>query len=289
MTRLAVLADIHGNLPALEAVLDDIEQQHVDHIVVAGDSISWGPFSVEVLEHIKTGGWATLRGNNEYYLLDYGTERAPAQWQNYRIIPWMQRQLDGYWRNVIAAWPDMLSLRYPDAPLLCVCHGSPRDPWESIYPDITAHEIEEMLDGVNETTLIAAHTHLSMDRQIAGRHILNPGSVGFPADGNIAASYMILNGTPEGWQAELRRIPYDMTPLWAEYERKNFAAQVGPITELVYVELRTARLQVYPFSLWRAEQHTSVAENQAAVALFNDKIRRAYTPEQYLRLERVQP
>ena len=75
MTRLAVLADIHGNLPALQAVIDDMAQFAVDQVVVAGDSINWGPFSREVLEVIRERRWPVIRGNNELYLLDYDTER----------------------------------------------------------------------------------------------------------------------------------------------------------------------------------------------------------------------
>ena len=77
MTRIAVLADIHGNLPALNAVIDDMARFAVDHVVVAGDSVNWGPFSREVLEIIAARKWAVIRGNNAYYALDYATGRAP--------------------------------------------------------------------------------------------------------------------------------------------------------------------------------------------------------------------
>ncbi len=71
MTRLAILSDIHGNLPALEAVMADMAQFVVDHVIVAGDSINWGPFSREVVETVLLNNWAAVRGNNELYLLDY--------------------------------------------------------------------------------------------------------------------------------------------------------------------------------------------------------------------------
>ena len=76
MTTLAILADIHGNMPALEAVIQDLRQVAVDHVVVAGDCINWGPFSQEVVERIAREAWAVIRGNNEFYLLDYQTGRA---------------------------------------------------------------------------------------------------------------------------------------------------------------------------------------------------------------------
>jgi predicted phosphodiesterase len=130
MTRLAILADIHGNLPALEAVLQDLSQFKMDHVIVAGDVINWGPFSAQVMERVTREGWAVIRGNNEFYVLDYNTPRAPSEWEEYSLLPWLHRQLNGHWRNVIAAWPDALSLRFPDAPPLRVVHGSPRSPWD---------------------------------------------------------------------------------------------------------------------------------------------------------------
>jgi predicted phosphodiesterase len=82
MTRLALLADIHGNLPALEAVCADFAAFNVAHVIVAGDVINWGPFSPQVTERVMNAGWGLLRGNNEYYLLDYDTPRAPTEWRD---------------------------------------------------------------------------------------------------------------------------------------------------------------------------------------------------------------
>lgn len=87
MTRLAVLADIHGNLPALEAVIEDMAQFAVDHVVVAGDSINVGPFSREVLEVISARNWAVIRGNNGYYVTEYQTPRMPAHWSAFTLPP----------------------------------------------------------------------------------------------------------------------------------------------------------------------------------------------------------
>ncbi|MFN8372996.1 MAG: metallophosphoesterase family protein [Anaerolineae bacterium] len=110
MTRLAVLADIHGNLPALEAVLADIQPFNVDQVVVAGDNINMGPYSVEVMERIM--GYAVMRGNHEYYLLDHQTPRAPAHWHDYTQPPWLNATIPARWRSVIATLPDALQLRF---------------------------------------------------------------------------------------------------------------------------------------------------------------------------------
>ncbi|MEA2573138.1 MAG: hypothetical protein QOH93_436 [Chloroflexia bacterium] len=256
MTRVAILADIHGNLPALEAVTQDLEQFHVDEVVVAGDVINWGPHSRQVLEFIAEKGWPVLRGNHEFYLLDYGTPRAPAEWQDsnrYALLPWLRNQLAGEWQTTIAAWPDAITLRFPDAPLVRVVHGSARSPWEPIYPGATYEAVKEAI-AVEESVLVVGHTHLPMDRCIGDKHVLNPGSVGVPLDGLFSAGYLILDGASDGWQAAFRRVPFDYEPIYAEFERQHFAEECGVVGELVVAEFRTARVQVHPFMIWR-ERH----------------------------------
>jgi predicted phosphodiesterase len=95
MTRLAVLSDIHGNLPALEAVLADMKPFAVDQVVIAGDVVNWGPFSADVMERVTCENWAIIRGNNEFYLLEYNTPRQPEHWQSYTLLPWLYHQLQG--------------------------------------------------------------------------------------------------------------------------------------------------------------------------------------------------
>ena len=75
MTKLALLSDIHGNLPALEAVMTDLRNFEIDQVIVAGDVINFGPFSRQTAEIVIEMGWPVIRGNNEYFLLDYNTPR----------------------------------------------------------------------------------------------------------------------------------------------------------------------------------------------------------------------
>lgn len=253
MTRLAILADLHGNLPALEAVLQDLAQFRVDHVIVAGDVIDRGPFSAQVVERVTREGWAVIRGNAEFYLLDYNTSRALAEWNDpslFPLLPWLHRQLNGRWRNVIAAWPDTLHLRFPDAPPIRVLHGSPRSPRDLIYPISTDQEIETMLTGIEETTVVAGHTHLAMDRHVSRWHILNPGAVGQPVDGIVSASYMLLEGGQEGWHPTFRRVPFNSEPLLHEFERQRFVDECGVVGWLIVQDFKTARPHLLPFVCW---------------------------------------
>jgi hypothetical protein len=236
-------------------VLADLAQFHVDHVVVAGDAINWGPFSAAVVDRIARGGWAALRGNNEYYLLDYNTPRAPAAWNDrtqWPLLPWLQRQLAGRHQALIAAWPDSLSLRFPDAPPVRVVHGTPRSHSEPIYPAPLSSdaEVAVMLASVDEPLVIAAHTHLPLDRTVGGWRVLNPGSVGVPLDGRHCGRYLLLEAVGNAWQAEFRSVPIDPAPVLREFERQGFREDCGVIGHLVVEEFITARLELHPFVRW---------------------------------------
>jgi predicted phosphodiesterase len=250
MTRLAVLSDIHANLHALEAVIQDMQPFEVDHVIVAGDLINWGPFSVEVLERITTLGWGLIRGNHEYYLLDHNTSRAPEEWKYFDTPPWLNSQLRGRWKNTIAAWPETLSLRYPDAPLIRVVHGSPRNIREGIYNLTPDDEIETMLAGVEESFVIVGHTHLRLNRQVGRWRLFNPGAVGVPLDGQGGANYLILDGDEDGWQPTFRRVPYDLAPVLAAFEERKIVEHLGSLGRMLIHEYQTSRPQLYAFNEW---------------------------------------
>jgi predicted phosphodiesterase len=256
MTTLAILSDIHGNLPALEAVLADLANFEVDHVIVPGDVIHFGPFSRRTAELVIEKGWPVIRGNNEFFLVDYKTPRAPNEWNDpvqYAPTAWLDRQFDRNLRTIIGAWPDTLNLRFWDAPPALVCHGTPQSPWGPIYSTLTDEEIERLLSNVEADFVICGHTHLPMDRQSRKWRIFNPGSVGVPLDGVHSASYMILEGNEQGWTPTFRRVPFDYEAVFEEFERSGYNRESGPIGRLVVEIYRTAR-PLMGFIRWR-EKH----------------------------------
>ncbi len=284
MTKLAILADIHGNLPALEAVLDSLANEAIDRIVVAGDLINWGPFSAQVVERATRERWAVIRGNNEYYLLDHGTPRAPATWSDrgqYPLLPWLQRQLVGQWQTAIAVWPDTLSLRFADAPPIRVVHGTPNSPWEPIYPDLADDALCALLAGVDEPTVIAGHTHLPLDRTVDRWRLLNPGSVGLPLDGIPEAQFLILESREQTWHPTFRRVSYDRAPLFEEFERQRFRDECGVVGELAIEEFRTARLQLHPFVVWRSHYCPERPVSEELLEEFRKVDPRPFAPAPY--------
>ena len=284
MTKLAILADIHGNLPALEAVLDDLKPTRVDRIVVAGDLVNWGPFSAQVVERAHDERWAVIRGNNEYYLLDHGTTRAPSSWSDrsqYPLLPWLQSQFTSELRAVVATWPDTIGLRFADGPALRIVHGTPRSPWEPLHSNASDAELRAALDGTEESVVVAAHTHIAMDRRVDRWRVFNPGSVGVPLDGSFDARYLILESDGKDWQPTFRRVSYDRQPLFDEFERQRFQEQCGVVGELVVDEFRAARLRLHPFAVWRNTCYPDRPVTPELLDEFRQVDWRRYAPSAY--------
>ena len=244
MTKLAVLSDIHGNLSALHAVISDLGNFAIDHVIVPGDVISFGPCPRQTAELVIENRCAVIRGNNEFFLLDYKTPRAPSEWNDpvqFAPTAWLDRQFDARLKTLIGSWPDHLNLRFRDGPPIEVCHGTPASPWDSIYWTMTDAEIEEILARVDANYVICGHTHLPMDRQVGRWRIFNPGSVGVPLDGLFSASYMILEGDEQGWTATFRRVPFDYNVIFEEFESSGYNKESGPMGRLVVAVYKTAR------------------------------------------------
>lgn len=283
MTRLALLADIHGNLPALEAVLGDMGRFAVHQAVVAGDTVNWGPYSRETLEIVTQRRWAVLRGNNEFYALDYDTIRAPVHWSGFTLPPILREQLGEDGIQLLACQADSLSLHFPDAPPLRVVHGIPGNPWQAIFPQTAESDIATWLDCVPESTVVCAHSHIAMERHVGRWQVVNPGSVGVPLDGDTSASYMIIEGDAGGWQLLAhRRIHYDRQPLFAAFARMNFAERGGNVARLAIEEFRSARLRVLPYLLWKQAQNPHAPDSPALLDEFMAiPDTRPYLPPEY--------
>lgn len=284
MTILAVLSDIHGNLPALQAVMRDLAKVHVDQIVVAGDVINWGPFSAECFDIVAREGWPVIRGNNEFYLLDYNTPRAPAAWQDetqWPLLPWLRKQLQGRRHHCIAAWPDSISLRFADGPPIRMVHGSCRSPWESIFAMDDEASIVPKLAGAEEKFIIAGHTHLAMDIQVNQWRVFNPGTVGVPLDGTPDAQYMLLRSAGDGWQPEFKCVAYDPSALFEEFDRQSFASHCGVIGQMVVDEFRASDLVVLPFLNWRKAECAEAPITRDLYETFKRVDARQYAPAAY--------
>jgi len=218
MTTLAILADIHGNSIALQAVLDDLDAQGgADHTIVLGDLAVFGPDPVTVLSLLKEREPIFhVSGNTDRYLVEgrYPTGSGKQSWEAQVLasFPWTVGQLGKEGLRFLAGLPRQQFLRFGQKHTIMAVHGSPRSDEENIRPNTPDEELEQMLlGGPSYNLLLCAHTHLPINRVVAGRRIVNVGSIGLPFDGFPGASYALVHLQPGGdYRIEFRRVVYDV-------------------------------------------------------------------------------
>ena len=254
MTRLAILSDIHGNLPALEAVIADMDQFNPDHVIVAGDLINTVPFDAEVVSTIVRRGWTAIRGNHEFYMLDYGTPRERSNMRNSPSPAWLNKNLKE-WVPYLSAMPDQLTLYYRDAPAVFVTHGLPANPYDAPTRTTANERVISWLKDIKETTYICGHYHLSVDRHIGQWHVLNPGPVGAVMDGTHDACYLLLDAAGDHWDTTFRRVPYDFSRVEAAFQEHNLDNILGVEGFLKCEQLRRARPTIINFNEWLTTNH----------------------------------
>ncbi len=226
MTRIAIFADIHGNLPALEAAIADMQQFKPDHVIVAGDLINGVPFDAEVMERVVNLGWTAIRGNHEFYLLNYGTAHESEGMRRSPSPAWLDSRLKE-WVPIIAAMPDQLTLYYRDGPPIFVTHGLPGNPSDAVTRSTPDEEVLCWLDGVEQTTYVGGHYHLSVERRVGKWTILNPGPLGAVMDGTHEACYLLLDAAGDCWQATFRRTAYDFSLVEAAFKQHRLDGILG--------------------------------------------------------------
>jgi predicted phosphodiesterase len=213
--RVAVVSDIHGNLPALEAVLADVEATGVDAVVCCGDVVG-GAFSAEVLDRLATlPEIHCVRGNADRMVLE-GTDELEVDWEKER------QRLGDERLALVASWPLTVELELRGLGRTLFCHAVPSAD-EPIFTRITPDaDVVELLGDVDAELLVCGHTHVQFDRSLpTGLRVVNAGSVGSPYEGRRGAFWALL-----GPEVELRRTEYDV-----EGAARAFREAGGPLNE----------------------------------------------------------
>jgi predicted phosphodiesterase len=210
--RVAALYDIHGNDAALAAVLAELDALEVDLIVVGGD-IAGGPFPRQAVDAVRALGdrAIAIRGNGERELvearlhLDEGTERIDPDdvWSS--RTHWAAGALDQERLDWMAGLPPLASADVDGLGEVLFCHASPRSDEEIVTPLSPEARIAPMVAATAQRTIVLGHTHVQFDREVAGKRLVNAGSVGLPYE-NAPGAYWALLGPG----VELRRTRYDV-------------------------------------------------------------------------------
>jgi predicted phosphodiesterase len=234
--RVALLSDIHGNSIALDAVLVDIARAGgADEHWVLGDIAALGPDPVGVLERLAAlPGLRCTRGNTERYVCT--ADRPPPSLEEAAADPalmpalvevagtfaWTQGAVTSAgWLGWLASLPLELRTTLPDGTRFLGVHGSPGSDQAGIHSALGAAELRAMVSDSGADLICVGHTHVPMDLQIDGRHVVNLGCVGNPVAPDLRASYALLETTATGYRIELRRVDYDREAARQAVERLN--------------------------------------------------------------------
>ena len=249
--KVAVISDIHGNVPALESVTANIDQWQPDCVIVDGDIINRGPLSRDCLELVlarqKSHGWRIVRGNHEDYVLECAAAEDTAvdpAFEVRQFAHWTYLQVAEY-VPILANLPERHSVCAPDGTELRVMHGTMRDNRDGVYPQTTDAELRAQIAPAPKI-FVTGHTHRPLTRHVDATTVVNIGSVGAPFDGNRQLSYGRFTWTTtRGWRSEVVRLPYDYERIEKDYETSGFLDEAGPLAQLMLVELRRAGGLVY--------------------------------------------
>lgn len=219
--RVAVICDIHGNLPALQAVLADVERVLPDLIVVGGD-IASGPMPRQTLDLLLARDRQVryIRGNADRELVAYvdGSVRE----KGLRDLDacrdaWAARQITRQQRDFLAGLPASIVLDIDGLGPVLFCHGSPRSDEEIITAATPEARMRDMLAGVEPRVIVCGHTHMQFERRIGEARVLNAGSVGMPYEGRPGAYWLLL-----GPDVSFRRTEYDLQDAASEILASGF-------------------------------------------------------------------
>ncbi len=265
--KIAVLSDVHGNVPALEAVLADIESWRPDEVVVNGDLVSRGPYSLECLRLLRARlpGCRTLAGNHEAYVLSCMDTPPPADEPTYeisRFACWTAAKL-GTAVEELRGWGDHVDLTGLDQDSsVHITHGSRLGNRSGITPEADDEELARRL-GDPRALFVGSHTHRSLVREFHGGLVVNTGSVGQPFDGDPRAAYGRFRFHGGRWQAEIARVDYDKPRAERDFADSGFLEECGPLAHLILREMRECRMLV---GRWMGLYHGAVKNRELSVA-----------------------
>jgi len=264
--KLAVLSDIHGNLPALETVLDDILRWRPDRVVVNGDLINRGPNSLACLQLLQreVNSLELVKGNHEEFVLscaerDYDPDHPLFELR--RFAHWTYAQLNDV-MDEVRQWHEQIDDETLAGGTLHITHASRRGKRDGISLRTPDDDLPQKL-GERRSLFITSHTHKPMVRQFDGTLIVNTGSVGSPSDHDPRAAYGRFYFDGAAWQGEVVRLAYDHTRAQQDFHASGFLEEGGSLTRLMLEELRHARVFVGP---WNERYLAAVQAGEIGVA-----------------------
>ena len=237
--RILLIADIHGNFPALSAVAAHAESQAggqaVTAVVNCGDSAVYAPFANETLDWLRQRRALTILGNTDRRLLKLlrgGGLKKPRHPDKRLMYEFAAKSLSAGNAALLGSFAESAVLPlpaglFPDAKKtsrwssMGIFHGSPDDADEFLFPDTPDRRFAALAKAHLHAVIVCGHSHTPFWKRIGGCHFINPGSIGRMFDGNPAASYALLDFSPDGIHVAFFRVDYDLAWLTAAIRAKK--------------------------------------------------------------------
>jgi predicted phosphodiesterase len=248
--RIAVLADVHGNLAAFEAVLEHAARQKHDAMVILGDVVVGAPDSAACWQLARALSVPIVRGNHDRTLAHFGTAVADPTWSEPRYGPlhWAVAEVSPTERAELAALPN--TVRLDDAPELLAVHASLRSDSESVFAYTPPADLPAMFPAPDAALILRGHNHLVSQHWFGATQLITVGSVGMPLDGIPLAQYATLERRRSGWRATHHALPYDLDATLARFDTTGYLERTGPLGRLFRRQIATGANQIAPFFRW---------------------------------------
>ena len=265
--KVAILADVHGNLQALQAVCDHVDRWRPDAVLVAGDTVNRGPRSPECHDAIRArracDGWIVIRGNHEEYVMGRAAAdapRPPAPYDVFAAVDWCRRSLGAR----VAELPELPAQARLETPAgeVFMTHGTLLGSRDGIYPHTTEDELRAKV-RLRSAVFAVGHTHRPLTRTCWGCLVINAGSIGLPFDGDPRAAYARLELTGAGACVRIVRLAYDRAAAERDFALSGFLDGSGPIGRIILNEFRTARGRL---AAWTRDFQARILAREVTVA-----------------------
>ncbi len=223
-SRVVAIYDIHGNLPALEAVLSDLERIEPDLLIVGGDVVS-GPMPAQVLDRLVDLGELVrfVRGNADREVIST-YEMTPLEIEGrmddpvVRMIGWVAARLEERHYELLASFPERVVVEVEGIGEVLFCHATLRSDEEIITTLTPDDRLREILSDIEQNLIVCGHVHTQYDRRLDGKRVVNAGSVGMPYQGEPVGAFWLLVGPG----VEFRRSEYDLQRAVSEFRAVGY-------------------------------------------------------------------
>lgn len=233
--RIAVFSDVHGNVQALRAVLNEIDKAGpFDEIIAAGDYCLKGPEPVTALEIVRERATRMLIGNTDRDIYDSGESLHDPSKRKMEAIEWSQERMGPERVNLLGTLEFDAVIAAPDGSTLHVVHANPRDLTTHIMPNWSDGEVLEIAEDSPADLLAFGHLHIAYERRVNGLQLFDVAACGLPQDGDRRAAWgEFVWSSDTGWQGTIHRVGYDLAETILHIVMSDMPGQKRRIRDLV--------------------------------------------------------